>query len=127
MLSYHDYQLINGMSNRFWGWGKENEEFQENFKKFGLKVTRPENIATGRNGSFLDIHAPHRHRDSQKCFSQTNQTTDHRDANDGANSTKYKILKVKDLTVGGSKVTVLNVELDCNKNVTPWCECDDEV
>lgn len=29
MVTHKDYEFLNGMSNHFWGWGKEDDEFRE--------------------------------------------------------------------------------------------------
>lgn len=46
------YQLVNGMSNNYWGWGLEDDEFYVRLKDAGLKVTRPSNITTGTKDTF---------------------------------------------------------------------------
>ncbi|XP_043441778.1 beta-1,4-galactosyltransferase 7 isoform X2 [Prionailurus viverrinus] len=37
LLSKQHYQLCNGMSNRFWGWGREDDEFYRRIKGAGLQ------------------------------------------------------------------------------------------
>uniref|UniRef100_A0A2I3ME83 Beta-1,4-galactosyltransferase n=2 Tax=Papio anubis TaxID=9555 RepID=A0A2I3ME83_PAPAN len=41
LLSKQHYQLCNGMSNRFWGWGREDDEFYRRIKGAGLQVRFP--------------------------------------------------------------------------------------
>lgn len=118
-----DFEMVNGMSSHCWGWGLEDDEFREQILKFGLKINRPKNITTGPSNTFLDTHKVSRQRDSKKCLNQSKKTMYHREQNDGLNSTFFNIKGVKELTVDGSKVTVINVELKCDKKITPWCEC----
>lgn len=47
------FQQMNGMSNKYWGWGLEDDEFYIRIKDAGLKVDRPMNITTGTSNTFL--------------------------------------------------------------------------
>lgn len=47
------FELMNGMSNRYWGWGLEDDEFYVRIKDAHLPVHRPANISTGVNDTFL--------------------------------------------------------------------------
>lgn len=125
MVSHENYAKLDGMSNNFWGWGAEDDEFREQIRKKKIKVTHPENIHTGRNQTFFLIHAPHRSRDKKKCFHQEDQSITYRKLSDGANATKYNIVSVTDLEIDSTTLTVLNVELKCNKTITPWCKCSE--
>ena len=41
-ISTEHFQLINGFSNRFWGWGSEDTDVRDRILRKGLKITRPE-------------------------------------------------------------------------------------
>ncbi|XP_017142607.1 beta-1,4-galactosyltransferase 7 [Drosophila miranda] len=117
------FQKMNGMSNQYWGWGLEDDEFFVRIRDAGLQVTRPQNIKTGINDTFGHIHnRHHRKRDTQKCFNQKEMTRK-RDHKTGLDNVKYKILKVQGLTIDGIDITVLNIMLECDVNKTPWCDC----
>lgn len=88
-----------------------------------VEIKRPENIKTGRKGTFKVIHAPHRKRDKKQCFHQKSQLIQKRTQWDGANATKYNIASITDLEIEGILLTVLNVEVQCDKKITPWCDC----
>lgn len=49
-----------------------------------------------------------------------------RDRETGLNTLKYKIRDKNELTIDNAKVTVLNIELDCDRKITPWCDCDNK-
>ncbi|XP_030370292.1 beta-1,4-galactosyltransferase 7 [Scaptodrosophila lebanonensis] len=118
------FKLMNGMSNQYWGWGLEDDEFYVRIRDAGLQVTRPQNIKTGVNDTFSHIHnRHHRKRDTTKCFNQK-EVTRKRDHNTGLSNVDYKILKVHELTIDGVGITVLNVLLECDVNKTPWCDCN---
>lgn len=40
------------MSNKYWGWGLEDDEFYVRLKEANLKVYRPQNILTGSQNTF---------------------------------------------------------------------------
>ncbi|KAL1400930.1 hypothetical protein pipiens_002018 [Culex pipiens pipiens] len=124
LLKVEHYQQLNGMSNRYWGWGLEDDEFYVRIKEAGLEVFRPRNITTGPENTFLHIHDRlHRRRDTTKCYNQR-EVTRRRDRETGLNTIRYTIVDRKELTVDTVPVTVLNIDLECNKTQTPWCECD---
>ncbi|KAH8315195.1 hypothetical protein KR074_005484 [Drosophila pseudoananassae] len=123
LVRREQFQKMNGMSNQYWGWGLEDDEFFVRIRDAGLRVTRPENIKTGTNNTFSHIHnRHHRKRDTQKCFNQKEMTRK-RDHKTGLNNVRYKVLKVHELTIDGVDVTILNILLECDLNKTPWCDC----
>lgn len=52
LIKNADFELAKGMSNNYWGWGLEDDEFHVRLKDVGLKVTRPANITTGIQNTF---------------------------------------------------------------------------
>ncbi|XP_052866128.1 beta-1,4-galactosyltransferase 7 [Anopheles cruzii] len=124
LLRMDHFAQLNGMSNRYWGWGLEDDEFYVRIKEAGLEVRRPKNITTGTNNTFLHVHdRVHRRRDTTKCFNQR-EVTRKRDRETGLNTLQYSVHSRRELTIDDVPVTVLNVHLVCDKQKTPWCECD---
>uniref|UniRef100_A0A182M291 Beta-1,4-galactosyltransferase 7 n=1 Tax=Anopheles culicifacies TaxID=139723 RepID=A0A182M291_9DIPT len=124
LLRMEHFEQLNGMSNRYWGWGLEDDEFYVRIREAGLEVTRPKNITTGTNNTFLHVHdRVHRRRDTTKCFNQR-EITRKRDRETGLSTVQYSIHSRRELTIDGVPVTVLNVDLYCDKQKTPWCECE---
>nr|XP_019540888.2 beta-1,4-galactosyltransferase 7 [Aedes albopictus] len=124
LLKVEHYQLLNGMSNKYWGWGLEDDEFYVRIKEAGLEVHRPRNITSGPDDTFLHIHDRlHRRRDTAKCFNQR-EVTRRRDRETGLNTLRYSLDSRRELTIDDVPVTVLNLNLECDKSQTPWCECD---
>lgn len=66
----------------------------------------------------------HRRRDTIKCYNQKEETRK-RDRKTGLSTIKYNISSRKELTIDGVHVTVLNVNLECDRNLTPWCDCNE--
>lgn len=52
LLFREHYMQVNGMSNKYWGWGLEDDEFYVRLKEAGLSITRPQNISTGTHNTF---------------------------------------------------------------------------
>lgn len=124
LVNRQNYEMVNGMSNQYWGWGLEDDEFYTRIKDANLRVFRPQNITTNTTNTFSHIHdRSHRKRDTIKCFNQR-EITRKRDRQTGLNTVKYRITDKKELTIDGAKATILNINLECDKKVTPWCDCD---
>lgn len=122
MASNKDYEMLDGMSNHFWGWGLEDDELLINIHERNVKVTRPKGITTGKNGTFIDIHSEKRTRDIVKCYGQDGQVPI-RSSDSGLKFTKYLIQSVNDHATDDARFTIIDVELECDRKVTPWCEC----
>jgi len=125
LLTNEDYEKTDGMSNLFWGWGLEDDELYVNLRTNNIKINRPEGITTGKNGTFWDIHSNHRTRDKIKCFEQDVQLPV-RSPNAGLKSTKYGIKRVEDYKFNEATVTIIDVDVECDRKITPWCECRNE-
>ncbi|XP_063434377.1 beta-1,4-galactosyltransferase 7-like [Mytilus trossulus] len=111
---------INGMSNRYWGWGREDDELYVRIKKAGLNVTRPQGITTGYK-TFKHIHNKiKRPRDNKRYFNQT-ILTGRLDKETGVTNVRYKIDSKTKMVIEGAPVTFINVQLECNTALTPWC------
>ena len=143
--------LVNGMSNKYWGWGLEDDEFYVRLKEAGLNITRPQNISTGIHDTFkykyniliiyvytfifilinVNIHCRHIHdrnhrkRDMAKCFNQR-EVTRKRDRQTGLSNVSFKVENVIPMTISDAQLTFVNVSLNCNKTITPWCECSEK-
>lgn len=68
----------------------------------------------------------HRRRDTAKCFNQR-EVTRRRDRETGLNTLRYSLDSRRELTIDGVVLTVMNINLECDKSQTPWCECDSKV
>lgn len=52
LINREHYFQVNGMSNKYWGWGLEDDEFYVRLKEENLLVYRPQNISTGTQNTF---------------------------------------------------------------------------
>ncbi|XP_068229187.1 beta-1,4-N-acetylgalactosaminyltransferase bre-4-like [Palaemon carinicauda] len=88
-LTVDQFEAVNGFSNKFWGWGGEDDDMFNRIKFHGFFVTRyPTDIARYKMLSHKkDTPNPHRFQniyDGKKRFKT-----------DGLNSAKYKVLDVQ--------------------------------
>ncbi|XP_043275059.1 beta-1,4-galactosyltransferase 7 [Venturia canescens] len=124
LIRREHFELVNGMSNKYWGWGLEDDEFYVRLKEAALGVKRPQNISTGTHNTFKHIHDKnHRKRDMAKCFNQR-EITRKRDRQTGLNNVSYELTQTINATISDATLTILNISLNCDKTITPWCECN---
>ncbi|XP_071615084.1 beta-1,4-galactosyltransferase 7 [Heliangelus exortis] len=120
LLTKQHYEMCNGMSNRFWGWGREDDEFYRRIKGAGLQVRRPSGITTGYD-TFQHLHDPAWRKRDQKRIAAQKQEQFKVDREGGLSNVRYRIESRTALSVAGAPCTVLNILLDCDTNETPWC------
>lgn len=120
LVKNEHFEMINGMSNRYWGWGREDDELYVRIKKANLQVHRPGNLTTGYK-SFKHIHDKRkRPRDNYRFFDQREKTK-RLDRETGVATVEYTMESKHELTIDGSLVTILNIHLKCDIWTTPWC------
>ncbi|RUS86467.1 hypothetical protein EGW08_005782 [Elysia chlorotica] len=120
LLQSKDFEKLNGLSNKYWGWGREDDEFFVRMRKAKLKLSRPGNLTSGIK-TFKHIHdRKKRKRDYDKFFDQREKTR-RLDKQTGLTSLDYKVDSIRRLTVDSSPVTILNTYLACDVDFTPWC------
>ncbi|XP_030622171.1 beta-1,4-galactosyltransferase 7 isoform X2 [Chanos chanos] len=121
LLTKEHYKMCNGMSNRFWGWGREDDEFFRRLRTAGLQLFRPQGIETGYK-TFRHIHDPAWRKRDQKRIAAQKQEQFKVDPEGGLTNLRYKIESRQELTISGAPLTVINTALECDLNVTPWCQ-----
>ncbi|XP_073969983.1 beta-1,4-galactosyltransferase 7 [Rhodnius prolixus] len=126
IIKKEDFLAVNGMSNKYWGWGLEDDEFFVRLKEAGLNITRPTNLTTGIENTFRHVHdRVVRKRDMAKCYNQK-EVTRRRDRVTGLKDVSYSVRSRQRVTVDSADFTVVNVLLRCNRTITPWCLCSEE-
>ncbi|EFX83351.1 hypothetical protein DAPPUDRAFT_48345, partial [Daphnia pulex] len=122
ILTTNDYKKLNGLSNKYWGWGLEDDEFYQRMKQGAIKLLRPENVTQTEN-CFRHVHdSKKRVRDHHKCYDQKTASRK-RDRITGLSDLSYRIDSISSLHIDSAPATLLNVFLSCNKTLTPWCSC----
>ncbi|MBN3296249.1 B4GT7 galactosyltransferase, partial [Amia calva] len=120
LLTKQHYQMCNGMSNRFWGWGREDDEFYRRLRTAGLQLFRPTGITTGYE-TFRHIHDPAWRKRDQKRVAAQKQEQFKVDTDGGLTNLRYRVESRKEMTIGGAPCTVINILLECDQTETPWC------
>ena len=121
IMTRQQFEKVNGLSNQFWGWGREDDELYMRLKEAELKVQYPRNITTGTN-TFKHIHDKSaRPRDQKKYFNQW-EISRQRDRATGLSTIQYKLNSVVQLTIEGAPVNFVSVELQCDYERTPFCD-----
>lgn len=59
-----------------------------------------------------------------KCYNQR-EITRKRDRRTGLHNVNYLVKKKHELLIDGVHTLVLDIELKCNKTLTPWCLCSE--
>lgn len=121
----------NGMSNRYWGWGKEDDEFWLRLKEANLSVQRPvlADFTTGTRFSFRDLHAETKRPRDKKRFHKQRQEALRRD-DTGLNNLQYRVEAIRKLSFAGNgndesyACNLLDVTLFCDRIDTHWCSMD---
>jgi xylosylprotein 4-beta-galactosyltransferase len=123
ILSMDDFKLVNGMSNKYWGWGLEDDEFYLRLRDANLlqHLQRPDNLITGRGDTFLHIHDAKKRARDQVYTKLQKQMSHRRDRTSGLFSVNYKIADRQLLKIDGITASVINIELICDKTWTPYC------
>ncbi|XP_033102897.1 beta-1,4-galactosyltransferase 7-like [Anneissia japonica] len=120
MLQMKHYELLNGMSNKFWGWGREDDEFYMRMKDADLEISRPQGITTGRD-SFYHLHDKvRRPRDMTRSQGQKKDSFK-RDRVTGLDTLQYELIRTHELKIEGAVCTIYHVKVACDEELTPWC------
>ncbi|XP_057655176.1 xylosylprotein 4-beta-galactosyltransferase isoform X1 [Diorhabda carinulata] len=122
LINKKQFELVNGLSNRYWGWGLEDDEFYVRLRDAHINITRPVNITTGIDGTFRHVHGKERKRDTVKCYNQR-EVTRRRDRQTGLHDVNYTVLSNINMEIQGAPLIVINIRLFCNYSATPWCDC----
>lgn len=113
------FEQLNGMSNKYFGWGLEDDEFYTRCRAAKLRITRPENLTTTKTDTFLHVHYD-RKRDTYKT-KKHRELLKRRDLVTGIRDSKFKINSKHKLSIDGYESIVFNIELYCDPKETPWC------
>lgn len=120
LINNKHFELVNGFSNRYFGWGLEDDEFYARVKAAKIPIFRPTNLNTNRNNTFLHFHHD-RKRDKFRTKEQR-EVLRYRDRVTGLKDLRYLITSKRNLTIDGNySCTVFNIELYCDTKQTPWC------
>uniref|UniRef100_A0A2R5LC64 Putative xylosylprotein beta4-galactosyltransferase n=1 Tax=Ornithodoros turicata TaxID=34597 RepID=A0A2R5LC64_9ACAR len=122
LMTNEQFRSLNGLSNKYWGWGLEDDEFYARMRDAGMNVTRPRGLMTGTKDTFRHVHdRTHRPRDTARLHNQRAETRK-RDRVTGLRDVSYSVVAKHQLTIDGAPIEVYDVTLHCNLTATPWCQ-----
>jgi N-terminal region of glycosyl transferase group 7/N-terminal domain of galactosyltransferase len=94
LINREHMQLINGLSNRYWGWGAEDDDMRQRITAVGLDYKRDEPFC--ERGIFKSLSEDHTERDPdverEKKLSYANSVM----YIDGLNTLRYRVLSRQD-------------------------------
>ncbi|CAD6188126.1 unnamed protein product [Caenorhabditis auriculariae] len=123
MLTMADYKLLNGMSNKYWGWGLEDDEFYLRISESDLRLTRVSGLTTNRSNTFRHLHGPERKRDYSNSNDKVQRAFKRqRDRISGLKDVSYKIATRRAMNIQNITFQVIDVELNCDISWTPYCK-----
>lgn len=121
LLTHENFKKCRGMATKFWGWGREDDEFFLRMKDAKITVNRPKGVTTGYD-TFRHVHDKERRKRDYKRIGEQKKDQFTRDREGGFDTIEYDLTRTDELQIGSTKVTILNVELKCNIEKTPWCK-----
>lgn len=113
------FELLNGMSNKYFGWGLEDDEFYTRCRAANLPIYRPKNLTTTKTDSFLHLHYD-RKRDTYRT-KKHRELLKRRDLETGIRDSKFKLNSKHKFVVDDYECTIFNIDLYCDPKHTPWC------
>nr|AAW24494.1 SJCHGC09338 protein [Schistosoma japonicum] len=105
--------LVGGMSNSFWGWGREDDEFQIRLKLKGFQILTPTNVTMGLK-AFRHIHQEDQHKRDDKTYYNPDVIKLIRIPIGGLTSLNYTVVNRRLITISRIPVVVINVKLYCD-------------
>ncbi|KAK5979115.1 N-acetyllactosaminide 3-alpha-galactosyltransferase [Trichostrongylus colubriformis] len=108
MLTMNDYKALNGMSNKYWGWGLEDDEFYLRIMDASLNLTRVANLTTNRSNTFRHVHGVERKRDYAVVTKEQKAMKRRRDYVSGLNNVRYNITARRSRSYGEATVSKLD-------------------
>uniref|UniRef100_A0A914LBF5 Beta-1,4-galactosyltransferase 7 n=1 Tax=Meloidogyne incognita TaxID=6306 RepID=A0A914LBF5_MELIC len=122
LITLNDFIKINGMSNNFWGWGLEDDEFFQRLREAGLSnnITRPDGLNTSRSNTFLHVHNKSDKRDYVHADYKKKRRRG-RDRLSGLSNINYTLISKYQTKINQTNILIINIKLFCNFNEFPEC------
>lgn len=121
LMTGEQFRKVNGLSTKFWGWGREDDELFMRIRDANMTVVRPVGITTGYHNTFKHNHDKKRKRDYPKNRKQFKESFK-RDLESGLNTMNHEIVKRYKMSIEDCSLTMVAVQFPCNYNATPWCD-----
>uniref|UniRef100_A0A183BLY4 Beta-1,4-galactosyltransferase 7 n=1 Tax=Globodera pallida TaxID=36090 RepID=A0A183BLY4_GLOPA len=122
IITLADFKKVNGMSNDFWGWGLEDDDFYLRLKEAGMadRIRRPSNLGSNRTNTFLHLHERGRRRD-YSLDEYRKKRKRKRDKSSGLLNLNYTLKACRTLKIRDIGVSMLDVNLFCDPTFASHC------
>ena len=120
LIRREHFERANGFSNKFWGWGLEDDEFRLRITEKGLNISML-SLPLNRKNAFIHISVPNAKgsRDSKNWLESARRK---RDRHYGYRDVQLSSLpRITTLSVENYNYIQVDVKLSCNVTSTPWC------
>lgn len=121
IMSRSQYEKVNGLSNLFWGWGREDDELYTRMREKNMEVHYPQGITTGYQ-TFKHMHDRHKRPRDQKAYKNQWDLSRRKDRKTGFSTVKYDLVSSVEMSIDGAKFHFVSVEVHCDYKVTPFCD-----
>jgi xylosylprotein 4-beta-galactosyltransferase len=119
-LTREQFEQVNGLSNLFWGWGREDDEFYQRMKEAGMTIQYPIGITTGYN-TFRHNHDKQKRPRDQDSYHSKQIKSIMKDRTSGLSSLQYTLVSHMNMTINNAPFHFVSIELHCDPDVTPAC------
>ncbi|XP_062510045.1 beta-1,4-galactosyltransferase 1-like [Corticium candelabrum] len=110
ILTKEQYWKINGYSNKYWGWGGEDDDLYKRVVNNGMRIMRPD-AAVARYKMVRGTH--HKTSKINPARFSLLSTATHRMKEDGLNSVSYKVTGRKEYQLYTKITVALNGHVNC--------------
>lgn len=121
LLTHQHFKMCRGMATKFWGWGREDDEFFIRMKNAKLTINRPQGVTTGYH-TYRHVHDKEKRKRDYTRTPEQKKDQFKPDKEGGYDNLKYAITKVDLVEINSTPVNVIHVELECDLEKTPWCD-----
>ncbi|KAA0196546.1 Beta 14 galactosyltransferase 7 [Fasciolopsis buskii] len=113
IITREQFARVNGMSNSFWGWGAEDDEFRGRVIRARYVISSPKSLPMGMN-AFRSIHNAKLHARDSSTYYDPRVRRLISAAHGGLSSTNYTVVSRDILRAEDIVFAMINVRLKCN-------------
>ncbi|KAF0992479.1 hypothetical protein HZS_1828 [Henneguya salminicola] len=106
-ITLKDFNKLNGMSNDYWGWGREDDDLYKRMKIHKLQLERIESVPDPDYPWFIHDHSHSEKRDTTNLLHNT-YLLKRQDLKSGITSLKYKLINIRNSKADGYKYKIIN-------------------
>lgn len=119
-ISNSDFIKVNGMSNEYWGWGREDDDLFRRFKKLNIPIIREKNYSFSNKSYFIHDHLKNEKRAKSNLRKNTqvtfvyNKILRSRSFHSGLSNVDFSLLRIRTINSDLYTYTLIQVILKCS-------------